>query len=64
MPAALNSGRFWPRRSFLKHPGTITLEFLDPIPPGLPRAKVARMIEQQVEAASERLLAAETQPAG
>ncbi len=64
VPAALNSGRFWPRRSFLKHPGTITLEFLDPIPPGLPRAKVARMIEQQVEAASERLLAAETQPAG
>ncbi len=64
VPAALNSGRFWPRRSFLKHPGTITLEFLDPIPPGLPRAKVARMIEERVEAASDRLLAEADQPAG
>ena len=36
-PLALNSGMFWPRRSFLRYPGTIVVEFLDPIPPGLPR---------------------------
>lgn len=57
VPAALDSGRFWPRRSFLKKPGTITLEFLEPIPPGLPRAQVHRMIEERIEAASDRLLA-------
>ncbi len=35
-PLALNSGMFWPRRSFLRYPGTIVVEFLDPIPPGFP----------------------------
>ena len=35
LPIALNSGLFWPRRKFLRYPGTIVLEVLDPIPPGL-----------------------------
>jgi 1-acyl-sn-glycerol-3-phosphate acyltransferase len=38
VPVALDSGRLWPRRGFLKRPGTITLRFGAPIPPGLPRA--------------------------
>ena len=37
LPVALNSGLFWPRRKFLRYPGTIVLEVLDPIPPGLDR---------------------------
>ena len=37
LPVALNSGLFWPRRKFLRHPGTIVVEFLDPIAPGLRR---------------------------
>jgi 1-acyl-sn-glycerol-3-phosphate acyltransferase len=35
VPAKLNSGTHWPRNSFIKTPGTITLEFKDPILPGL-----------------------------
>ena len=35
VPVALNSGLYWPRRSFLKYPGTIVIEFLPPIEPGL-----------------------------
>src|SRR5690606_19631033 len=35
VPVALNSGLFWPRRQFLRHPGTIVIEFLPAIPPGL-----------------------------
>ena len=35
VPVALNSGLFWPRRSFLPLPGTVVVEVLDPIPPGL-----------------------------
>ncbi len=31
VPFALNSGLFWPRRKFLRFPGTIVLEFLPPI---------------------------------
>ncbi|GHU16569.1 1-acyl-sn-glycerol-3-phosphate acyltransferase [Alphaproteobacteria bacterium] len=37
VPVVHNSGKFWPRRGFLKIPGNITVKFLDPIPPGLSR---------------------------
>ncbi|GHU12690.1 1-acyl-sn-glycerol-3-phosphate acyltransferase [Alphaproteobacteria bacterium] len=37
VPVVHNSGKFWPRRDFLKIPGIITVKFLDPIPPGLSR---------------------------
>ena len=37
VPVALNSGLFWPRRSFMRYPGTVRVEFLDPIAPGLDR---------------------------
>src|SRR5206468_7688447 len=33
VPAAVNSGLYWGRRSFVKHPGRITLAFLEPIAP-------------------------------
>ena len=56
-PLALNSGAFWPRHSFLRYPGTIVAEFLDPIPPGLPRQEFMQRLEQAIETASDRLLA-------
>ena len=56
-PLALNSGAFWPRHSFLRYPGTIVVEFLDPIPPGLPRQEFMQRLEQSIETASNRLLA-------
>ncbi|HER26943.1 MAG TPA: 1-acyl-sn-glycerol-3-phosphate acyltransferase, partial [Rhodospirillales bacterium] len=31
IPVALNSGLFWPRRKFLKTPGRIILEYLEPM---------------------------------
>jgi 1-acyl-sn-glycerol-3-phosphate acyltransferase len=57
VPLALNSGLFWPRRSFMRYPGTIVVEILDVIPPGLPRAKYRKLVEQRIEAACSRLLA-------
>ncbi len=57
VPVALNSGLYWPRRSFLRYPGTIVVEFLDPLPPGLPRAAFRRQIETGIEAACARLIA-------
>ena len=59
VPIALNSGLFWGRRSFLKRPGTITLEILEPIPPGLDRRVFLRQLEGQLEGASARLAAAQ-----
>jgi 1-acyl-sn-glycerol-3-phosphate acyltransferase len=57
VPLALNSGLFWPRRSFLRYPGTIVVEILEPVPPGLPRAQARRLIEERIESACTRLIA-------
>ena len=57
VPVALNSGVFWGRRSFIKRPGTITLEILEPIPAGLDRKTFMRELESRIETASDRLVA-------
>jgi 1-acyl-sn-glycerol-3-phosphate acyltransferase len=57
VPVALNSGLFWPRRSLLRRPGTIVVEFLDPIPPGLPKSEFLLRLIESIETASNRLLA-------
>lgn len=57
VPLALNSGVFWPRRSLLRRPGTIVVEILDPIPPGLPKAEFLERLIGSIETASARLLA-------
>ena len=56
VPFALNSGKFWPRRQFRRLSGTIIIEFLPPIPPGLKRRDFEARLIQEVESASHRLL--------
>lgn len=56
IPLALNSGLYWPRRSLLRHPGTIVVEFLEPIPPGLDRRTFRAELERRIEQASARLI--------
>ncbi|HWX62300.1 lysophospholipid acyltransferase family protein [Bradyrhizobium sp.] len=58
LPVALNSGLFWPRRTFMRYPGTLVVEFLDPLPPGLPRGEFMARIETVIEEATGRLVAA------
>jgi len=58
LPVALNSGLFWPRRTFLRYPGTLVVEFLDPLPPGLPRDEFMDRIETVIEDATNRLVTA------
>ena len=54
VPVALDSGRYWRRRSFIKKPGTITLRFLDPIaPPGDRKAYVATLQDRIEKACAE-----------
>jgi 1-acyl-sn-glycerol-3-phosphate acyltransferase len=57
VPVALNSGLFWRRNSFWKQPGTITLEYLPPIPPGQPRKDFLQQLETAIEGRSRALLA-------
>lgn len=57
LPVALNSGLYWPRRQFLRRPGTIRLEILPPILPGLDKTSFQHELQQRIETACDRLLA-------
>ena len=57
VPFALNSGLFWPRRKFLRYPGTIIIEFLPPIPAGLSRKAFQVRLEANIESATAHLVA-------
>jgi 1-acyl-sn-glycerol-3-phosphate acyltransferase len=56
IPVATNSGVHWPAHGFIRRPGTIVFEYLEPIPPGLKRAEFMRILEERIETASNRLL--------
>ena len=56
LPIALNSGLFWPRRSLKLRPGTVVVEILDPIPPGLDKKAFLRRLEDAIETATARLV--------
>lgn len=56
VPVALNSGCYWPRRSFQKYPGRVIVEILDPILPGLSRSEFEQRMEATIEVAAEELL--------
>ena len=56
-PVATNSGAHWPAHGFVRTPGTIVFEYLEPIPPGLKRAEFMRLLRERIETASARLLA-------
>lgn len=57
VPFALNSGLYWPRRSFLRYPGTIVITFLEPLAPGLDRKDFQARLETAIETESARLVA-------
>ncbi len=57
LPIALNSGLYWRRRSFLRYPGTVRVEILDPIPPGLDKDGFAARLQSDIETATARLVA-------
>ena len=55
VPVATNSGVHWPAHGFLRRPGTIVFEFLEPIPPGMKRAPFMALLQERVEATSQAL---------
>lgn len=57
VPVATNVGYFWPKRGFLRKPGTAVVEFLEPIPAGRPVKEFMATLEEAVEGRSDALLA-------
>jgi 1-acyl-sn-glycerol-3-phosphate acyltransferase len=56
VPVAHVAGLYWPRRKFLRHPGTVRGRFLPPIPPGLGKEEFMRRLIGETEAACDELL--------
>jgi 1-acyl-sn-glycerol-3-phosphate acyltransferase len=58
VPVALNSGLFWTGPvGFLKKKGNIVIEFLPTIPAGLPRREFMARLQNDIETATNRLIA-------
>ena len=57
IPIALNSGLFWPRRSLRRNPGTVLVEVLDPILPGLDKDAFLERLKTEIETTTARLIA-------
>jgi len=56
VPIALDSGLFWARRRFMRYPGTIAVEVLDPIAPGLAVDDFFARLQREIETATARLI--------
>ena len=48
IPVALNSGRIWPKNSFMKYQGDIHVSFLEPIKPGLEKSVFLKILEEKI----------------
>jgi 1-acyl-sn-glycerol-3-phosphate acyltransferase len=57
VPVALNSGLYWRRNSFIKRPGKVIVEFLEPMPPGQDRKAFQKDLQARIEEATARLVA-------
>lgn len=57
VPVATNLGLRWQCEDWEKTPGVAVIEFLDPIPAGLPKAEFLERLERVVEGHTTRLIA-------
>lgn len=57
VPVALDSGLFWPRHGFRRHPGTLVVAFLPQIPPGRDPEEAFADLRRAIEETSDALIA-------
>tara|TARA_R110002072_G_scaffold59914_1_gene152343 strand:+ start:2201 stop:2908 length:708 start_codon:yes stop_codon:yes gene_type:complete len=55
VPVATNLGLRWPEEEWEKYPGPAVIEFLEPIPPGLPREIFMQRLQTAIETRSREL---------
>tara|TARA_B110000211_G_scaffold162393_1_gene183537 strand:- start:342 stop:1049 length:708 start_codon:yes stop_codon:yes gene_type:complete len=54
IPVALNSGKIWPKNSFMKYPGNIHVSFLEPIEPGLEKKIFLKVLQERIYSETEK----------
>jgi 1-acyl-sn-glycerol-3-phosphate acyltransferase len=57
VPVSHNAGLVWPRRTILKHPGKIIMEFHKPIQPGMPKDEFFQHLRSVIEDGTNNLVA-------
>jgi len=57
VPIGLNSGVYWPRRSMKLKRGTIVVDIMPAIQPGLNRNDFFALVQNQIETSSNKLMA-------
>ncbi len=55
VPVALNTGKIWPKNSFLKYSGDIHISFLEPIEPGKNKDVFIKELEMKIYSAIDKL---------
>ena len=55
IPVALNSGKVWPKNSFMKNKGDIHISFLEPILPGKKKDIFLKELEEKIYNEIEKL---------
>ena len=55
IPVALDSGKVWPKNSFMKYPGNINVSFLKPIMPGKNKEEFVKEIENKIYSEIKKL---------
>ncbi len=55
IPVSLNSGKVWPKNSFVKFAGNIHVSFLDPIMPGVEKNEFTKKIEETIYSENDKL---------
>ena len=56
IPVALNTGKIWPKSSFMKYPGDIHISFLKPIMPGKDKNDFMREIEDKIYSETKKFI--------
>lgn len=56
-PVAIDTGAFWPKGARERRQGRAVIEFLEPIPAGLPRETFQKLLVDRIETATNTLIA-------
>ncbi|MDA7715108.1 1-acyl-sn-glycerol-3-phosphate acyltransferase [Pelagibacteraceae bacterium] len=56
IPVALNTGKVWPKNSFMKYSGDIHISFLEPILPGKEKNDFLKEVEEKIYLANKKFI--------
>ncbi len=59
-PVAIDTGAFWPKGRMERRQGRAVIEFLEPIPAGIPRETFQKILVERIEAATNALISEAT----